>query len=359
MKRAIFLLFASLIYAQNVPFINPFESNSTNLTIQKTLKETNETNVSKEQNVTKEEIFTFKSNFKTFEPTIKIALIIDKKKFFKYLPSLINSVNSYLLDKNVNYQIKVFGIDTNLSTIEEEGFKNVLVYSLNKDYIKNLANYSNINFYIPVFNKNDIQTNAQNLFFGGIEYKNQISQFIPYMDTNKAISINDNTLISNKLLNTEKEFNLSIISFTFPNIYYERLNQNYVFLNIDAGKSAQVLSNITAKNIDTKLIFSSQIDYNPLLIEITQPQNVKKLLIANSIISVPKEIEDIALNTQSDLKYNWLNYSTDVFLNKIYNNATQGDLFYMSDFRLYIFNNQINYKTKIYQIIDGAFKPIE
>jgi hypothetical protein len=295
-------------------------------------------------------------NFKTLQPKIKLAVVINKEKFFKFIPSIINSINAYFINKGANYDIKVFPIDANLTKVTSK-YKNVIVYTLDKNYIKKLQ-HLNANFYIPVYNKNDIETNATNLYFGGIDYKAQISEFLYYVNTDKAIAINDNTMLSRKLFKLEEE-NLSLIPFEFPKIRYYKLRHNYIFLNIEAGKSAQVLSNITAKEITTKLIFAPQIDYNPLLIEITQPQDVEKLLIANSIISVPKEIEDTNLNLNSDIKYNWLNYSTSVLLNKIYNKITQNDEFYMNDFKLYIFNNQINYKTKLYQIIKGAFTPIE
>ncbi|WP_457564569.1 hypothetical protein [Caminibacter sp.] len=374
MKKTLFLLFATLLFAQELTFINPFENNSTQtnqtvnennitetnstfITKENNITETNSTLNSKENNISTQEI-TLEANFVTLQPKIKVAVLIDKKKFFKYIPSIINSVNSYFLNKSIDYNIKVFPIDTNISQISSQGYKDILVYSLDKDYIKNLKDY-NDTFYVPVFNKNDVETNTTNIYFGGIDYKQQISKFINYMDTNTAVAINSDTYLSQKLFKIESEYNISLIPYTFPRIYYKDLNQNYVFLNIDAGKSAQVLSNITAKNIETKLVFASQIDYNPLLIEITQPQDVQKLLISNSILTVPNEIEDTNLNLNSDIKYNWLNYSTNILLNKIYNKYTQNDEFYMNDFNIYIFSNQINYHTKLYQILNGAFTPIE
>jgi hypothetical protein len=368
---------AIFLYAEEMTFINPFESNTdTNKTeynqsasqtpalinsSETNLSETNlsETNETNETNTTEIQEVSFDDNFVTLQPKIKIAVLINKQKFFKFLPSIINSINSYFLNKDAEFNLKVYPIDTNISQITKEGYKNIFVYSLNKEYIKNLSEYNDTYFYVPVFNKNDIDTNATNIYFGGIDYKSQTGKFVEYMDTNSGVAINDNTLLSQKLYNIEKEYNLSLISYKFPNIDYNDLNQSYLFLNIDAGKSAQVLSNITAKEIETKLVFAPQIDYNPLLIEITQPQDVTKLLIANSIITVPTEIEDTNLNLGSDIKYNWLNYATNVLLNKAYNKITQNDEFYMNDFNLYIFNNQINYKTKLYQIINGAFKPIE
>ena len=354
MKKIFFLISTILLFAQELTYINPYDYNLSleqNYTLeQNTTAEKNETKIEVEEVVIEE-------NFKTFQPKINIAVLIDKNKFFKFIPSIVNSINSYFLNKEIQFNIEVFNIDSNISKIKEK-YNDIIVYSLDKNFIKNLDD-NKTNFYIPLFNKKDIDINSTNFYFGGIDYKSQIEKFIEYMDTNEAVAINDNTLLSQKLFKLEKDFNLSLIKYDFPQIYYKDLNQSYVFLNIGAGKSAQVLSNITSKEIETKLIFAPQIDYNPLIIEITQPQDITKLLIANSILNVPNQIEDTNLNLNSDIKYNWLNYATNILLNKIYNKYTQNDLFYMNDFGLYIFNNQINYKTKLYQIIKGAFTPIK
>ena len=104
--------------------------------------------------------------------------------------------------------------------------------------------------------------------------------------------------------------------------------------------------------------FSAQINYDPLLIEITQPQDVEKLIIANSILNVPDILEDYNQLLNSDIEFNWLNYSSTLLANKIYNQSTNTNEFYLNDFRLYIFNNQINYKTKLYQIVNNSFRAI-
>ncbi len=339
MKKLIIFL-ATFLFAQSITETNlTFEEN--NLSIKPQIVE-----------------ITLQEPIKPLQPNIKLAILIDKPKFFKFIPSIINSINAYFITKEINYELKVLDIEANISQLKQNGFNDFIVYSLDKNYIKNLQNYD-ANFYIPVFNKNDIETNATNLYFSGINYKNQIAEFIKYMDTNKAIAINDSKYISQKLTNIEKELNLSLEIYKYPNINYYKLSNNFIFLNVGAGKSAQVLSNITSKEINTKLIFAPQIDYDPLLIEITQPQDVKKLIISNSLIKIPKDIEDINLNLNSDIQYNWLNYATSVLLNKLYNKKTQNDEFYINDFNLYIFNNQVNYKTKLYQIINGAFVPIE
>ncbi|QCT95156.1 hypothetical protein FE773_08115 [Caminibacter mediatlanticus TB-2] len=306
----------------------------------------------------KEENINFDDNFVSLNPNVNICVIINKQKFYKFLPSIINSLNSYLLYKNIDYNISVYDINTSLESIKEK-CSNIFVYTLNKDYIYSLSEYNNTNFYIPIFNKEDLNISSKNIYFGGIDYKQQINKLSDYIDDNKAIAINDNTTLSNKLFEYETNLGIEIIPFDYPKINYLFLNNKFIFFNTAAGKTAQILSQITAKEIDTKLQLSSQINYDPLLISITQPEDIKKLLIANSILNYPVSLEDINLLLNSDIKYNWLNFSSSILLNKVYNLQTGGDEFFINDFQTYIFDNQIQYKTNLYQIIDSGFKKID
>ena len=408
MKKIIILMLMNLAFANNINFINPFESNissqnnplmknvnkpvkndvnNTDTNITQNKQETNiskityintpdknitdtnvsqktkltEINISKETNATEEsnesiiQTENFEDTFKSLKPNIKLAIVIDKKFFKKYLPSIINSVNAYFLYKNINYTIQVFD-ENNLT--DALNYQYIMFYAINPKMIYALHNFKN-NFYLPIININDIETNSSaNIYFGGIDYKNQIKKLSAFIQTDKNIvTINSDTYISHKLSNIEKkEFNLTVMN--YPNINYVDLNNSYIFFNTAASKTAQILSNINYKNIQPDLEFSAQINYDPLLIEITQPQDVEKLIIANSILNVPDILEDYNQLLNSDIKFNWLNYSSTLLANKIYNENIGGDEFYLNDFEIYIFNNQINYKTKLYQIIDNSFRKI-
>ena len=298
--------------------------------------------------------FLLNDSFKTLKPKIDIALVIDKKIFKKYLPSLINSINVYLLNKNIEYNLKIYNKNEICTALKN--YKNIIVYSL--DINKTAVNeYNNTKFYFPVINKNDSNFSAENIYFGGIDYNLQIERLSSFVTDKEVVAISSNTLISQKLLSQEKE-KFNIKQMEYPYINYDEMMDKFIFFNISADKTAQVLSSISNRNIITKLNLAPQIDFDPLLISLTQPQDVEKLIIANSLLNIPVLLEDYNKILNSDIKYNWLNYSTNILLNKIYNLSTKEDEFYMNDFDIYIFNNQIGYKTKIYQIINNSFKKI-
>ena len=347
MKKIIFfLIFFIYLFANenSIKFYNSFEVNETNSKPKKNsefifLNPLYNTKI-------------LKDNFKSIKPKINIAIVINKKILKRYLPSLINSINTYFLNKNISYKIKVFN---NINKAIKK-YKNIIIYSV--DVNKTLIKENNLTtFYFPAINKNDINFSAKNSFFGGIDYNEQINKLSSFITDNKAVAITSNTLISKKLLSKESKI-LDIIKMNYKKINYELLKNKFIFFNISADKTAQILSTISNKNIITKLNLASQIDFNPLLIALTQPQDVEKLVIANSLLNIPPVLEDYNQILNSDIRFNWLNYSTNILLNKIYNSYIQADEFYMNDFDTYIFNNQINYKTKIYQIIQNSFREI-
>jgi len=372
MKKLIILILSVLIFAKDEFNFNiPTNLIPNNKTIQKqnipnennTIIETN-SSIKNENNITETNNTTifkpktieenFNENFITQNTKISFAIIINKTKFFQFIPSVLNSINAYLIEKGIDFNISVYNNDVNISSLPQ---KYIIDIETDKSKIANFKNYNKI-FFIPTFNKNDFNESFKNIYFGGIDFKHQLNIFNGFIN-NKLITISQKSQISQKLLKYEKENPFFITNYNIPNINYYRLKNSFIILNTDTSNSAQILSNITSRNIKPLLIFSPQLCYYPSIIFLTQPQDTTKLLIANSILNPPLNIEDYANLLNSDIKYNWLNYATDILINKIYNMQNNDDIFYMNDFYIYIFDNQINYHTKLYQIRKGAFKEVE
>jgi hypothetical protein len=352
MKKILFLIIGIFLFAQELTFVTPTfdtnyiqDTNNTENNISANL-EKNETNIT-------ENVETFDEDFYSQNSKVSFALIIDKQKFFKYLPSIVNSINAYLIQKGVDFNITLYNNDINISTLPQ---KYIIDIETNKPKILTFSDY-NKTFFIPTFNKNDFNQTFENIYFGGLNFKEQINLFNNFIN-DRLFTISQNSQISKKLLNYERKNPFFVKNFFFPYINYNDLNNSFIILNTDISKSAQVLSNITSKEINPLLIFSPQLCYSPAIILLTQKKDREKLIIANSIINPPLEINDYATLINSDIKYNWLNYATNILVNKIYNLQNSEDLFYMNDFRIYIFEHQIDYKTKLYKI-DTSFKEVK
>jgi len=340
MKKIIILLIAIFIYANEINL--SIENNKT------TTKKLNDTGLSITPII--EEFFD--ASYVTLKNKVNLAIVINKKRFFKYLPSIINGINAYFIQKGIDFNISVYDIDVNISSIPYDD----IIYFATKN-IDNLSNYKKT-FYLPLINKNEINNTSNNIYYGLISFKKQIDKLKKFINK-KTFIIHDNTYISNKMLNYEKNIPYIKKTYTFPKIPYWKLRNSFLIFNTPASKIAQVLSALTQKDINVALTLSPQLGYDPLMILLTQPKDVKNLIIANSIINPPPLINEYANLLNSDIKYNWINYATLILANKIYNKQNSEELFFMSDFNTYIFNNQIDYKVKLYKIISSSFKEVQ
>lgn len=339
MKKIFLIFIAVFLFAE----VNEFEITDTN---------NSEQNISNEINFSKT-IENFDDNFYSENSKVSFAIIIDKEKFFKFIPSIINSINAYLIQKGVDFNVSVYDKNVDISTLPQ---KYVIDVETNKSKIKSFINYDKI-FFIPTFNKNEFNETFENVYFGGINFKKHIESFSSFIN-HKLITISQNNQISKKLLNYEKKNPFFVKNYNFPKINYYSLKNSFIILNTESAKSAQILSNITSKDINTFLIFSPQLCYSPTLIFLTQLKDRKKVIISNSIVNPPLEINDYANLLNSDIKYNWINYASDILTNKIHNMQNNEDYFYMNDFHIYIFENQIDYKIKLYKV-DYSFKEVK
>ena len=290
---------------------------------------------------------------------IDIAILINKDKFFRFIPSLLNSINAYMIKQDINYHIKVFNLDENITKTLNEvtpDYDYIFVYLTNPKKVDVLTHYDN-SFFIPTLSKNqtDINKSNTNIFFGGIDYKQQLNKLNQYVVGNK-ISIYDDSMLSKSIANEIDD--AKQIKYPF---YYKRndLNKSFVFLNTKVVNTAQILANFTYYDIKPNLLLSTQINYSPLLFSLTTPEDTTNLIIANSILNINPIIESNNIILNSDIKYNWLNYTTSILLNKVYSLDNDDDSYYLNDFDLYMFYNQVEYKTNIYKIFKKGFIKIE
>jgi hypothetical protein len=295
---------------------------------------------------------------------LKIAVIINKQKFFRYIPSLMNSIGAYLLNKDIDFKVRVFDMNISLDEITQN-YNNIFIYSTNQNIIQKLNLYPNNNFFLPIINKNQLDYNTtagKNIYFGGLDFKKQVLILDSFV-FNQVYLIKNNKDISNLITKIEMK------NIEFKNVYnyplnYEEVkkdfNNSIIFVNTGAVDTAQILSNFTFYDIKPQLVLSTQINYNPLIFSITSEEDTEKLIIASSLFNPNLKLLDINLNLGSNLDFNWLNYTTSVLLNKVYiDDYMNENKYFLNDFNLYIFDNQVIYKVKLFKIFKHGFVEIK
>ncbi len=321
------------------------------------------------------------------DTTIKIALILPSSRIGRYAASTTNATFSYMLTKNSSFELETFEIideseeslQNALQKIQEKHFFHVIA-PLTKKGANNIVKIeSNVILYIPTVNIQDISTQdiSNSIYFGGIDYRKQIETLLSYSTTPLVIfrdesrlakELHDFTQIayfSSKLdttismdeiytdeLDSLEVQDKNIISMKIDkrttNLEKQLKNNRNIqmatfFLDTPIVKSSLIMSQLTLHDVNKTNILSTQINYDPLLLSITQYKDREKMLIANSISQKNTHMSETNTLFENDIDYDWINYSTTIGVDFFYNLITNEERLY----KLPIRNNQIQYPISL------------
>ncbi len=301
-----------------------------------------------------------------FGGEFKIAMLLPYKKIGKYAYSTTNSVFSYMLTKNADFEISSFKVESenredlsaSLQQISEQGF-NFIIAPMTLEGTKTLIDINpDIHVYFPTINVNDINATAPNFYFGGIDYEAQSNALFEYV-TSPLIIFHSQSTVSKKL----REYNLNLYDqLELPKkrlIEYEikqrtsnlthilkrnkRLINGTVVLNTPLIKSSMIMSQLTLHDSNISTIISTQINYDPLIFSTTQYRDRKSMFIANSISENSAVLTETNRLLGNDITYDWINHSTSIGIDFFYYLMTGEP----REYPLQIFNNQVQYPIEI------------
>jgi len=332
----------------------------------------------------------------------RIAMILPYKLIGRYSYSTTTAVFGYLLTREKPFELRSFQIEDEspaeiervLDAIKEKGFRYVIAPLTPKGASIIAEKEEDLTVFFPTVNRNDIGTTAENIFFGAIDYKAQIEKLMPYASSPLVIMY-DESVQGRKLLELTKEGYLENSGPFQPTsrrdlsvqkgidylpelepqkrkvIAYgldrhttnmkSRLQSNEMiqfgsfFLNTPVVKSTMILSQLSLYDTDVTNILSTQINYDPLILSMTQRKDREHLYIANSI-SIN---DDLCIETNSllsnDIVYDWINYASTIGADYFYHRITREERRY----DLPMAGNQVIYPVTIVQPYESHFIVIE
>ena len=274
--------------------------------------------------------------FDSTKANLKIAFVYPSSLVSKYAKNSINTVAAYLTFLNANYDLVVIdsqnesadSINNAFNKVKEEGITKVIaLYTPNAINNLNTMALNDIMVYLPLIEKKDSLSQNDNLIFGSISYEDQLKKLSYYSDGPNVLFY-QNTYLGNKLKNSYE----NVVSYTtarkeikssetnFKNIVVDsRLRNSSIFLNVDIVKSSLIMSQLRANDIYPKFIFSTQINFDPMLMTLTQDKDREKMVLANSIEKIDNKLRDEILNFGGNINFEWVDYSTLVGANYLVN----------------------------------------
>ena len=300
----------------------------------------------------------------------EIAIVFPSNVIGKYAINATNSAMSYLIYKNNNFNLKVFdcvledeqSIKKVFQKISDANIKKVLVLLTYNGavHLKKIDNIKSYDIYMPLIHKNNLDLKIDSITYGSIDYEKQFKQLLKYSN-GKIVDYYDNTKLGYQLSNSLSNQGVNINSrrkITDDNGAYKRfltpknrkLKNSTLVVNMPIVKSSIILSQINAKDVKINNILSTQLNYTPLLLSLTQVQDRKHMLIANSIGYTNETIEEYNALLDNDITYNWVNYSTIIGIEYLLQNN-------INSFKnVYIKNNQVKYLVKLYTTTKYSFE---
>ena len=302
----------------------------------------------------------------------KITLLYSSSVIGKYSMEAANTAIAYLITNNKSFELNIIDMKDEslqsyneaLEQLDDSGIDNVVAVITNSSY-ENLIladDVSDFNIFLPLIHKNNVSKVLENIIYGGVDYKRQLETLTNYSPI-QNIELYDNSLFGQTLHDVLLDVNPSILLAKEVNDvsgkYASYLNENLktmsdfgIYLNTPVVKSSILLSQFTANDINVSRILSTQINYTPLILSLTQTTDRENLLIANSISEVPIQLKENVYNLGANITYDWLTYSTVVGL----------DYFASNEKKLepnIILNQQVIYDIKLYRVKEHSFTQVQ
>ncbi|MCJ7765396.1 MAG: hypothetical protein MUP09_05590 [Thiovulaceae bacterium] len=333
---------------------------------------------------------------------LKIAMILPYKLIGRYAYSTSNAVFAYLLTRNHPFVLKNFQINDEspqemarvLKEIKEQKFHYVIApLTLNGARIV-AESEDELNLFFPTINRNDLNTSAKNVFFGAIDYRAQIDKLTPHASSPLVIMYDQSSQGKKLLKMTQASYlensepfqptsrsdvslknNRPYLSSLEPKrkrviayginqkttnlkYYFEenrKIQFGSFFLNTPLIKSTMILSQLSLYDTNATNTLSTQINYDPLILSMTQEKDRENLYIANSIgINNDTLVETNSL-LSNDIVYDWINYASTVGADYFYHRISNSKRTY----DLPMVDNQIIYPISIVQPSGSHFEVVE
>ena len=333
---------------------------------------------------------------------LKIAMILPYKLIGRYAYSTSNAVFAYLLTRNHPFVLKNFQIDDEspeemervLEEIKAEGFHYVIAPLTPKGARLIVENEEELNVYFPTINKNDLNTSAENIYFGAIDYKAQIDKLTP-MATSPLVVFYDKSSKGKKLFEQTKESYLNrdqpflkssreeiykehneeydeqleptkrkVIAYGIDrkttNLKWNLENNNKIqfgsfMLNTPVIKSTMIVSQLTTYDTNTTNILSTQINYDPLMFSMTQQKDRDNMYIANSVNINNNTLIEANSLLSNDIVYDWINYASTIGADYFYHAITHS----LRTYQLPMIDKQIFYPVSIVKPSGSRFEVVE
>lgn len=312
-------------------------------------------------------------------PVVKIAVLGSPSVIGRYSQSVYNVALATLIGLNPNggYTLKRFditdekpeSIDTALQSIRNEGFTAILAPLTMNGVTHLISVESHLPIFVPTVHKREFPDAPSNIIFGSIDYEMQIKALLPYMSDSVAVFYDNSsigTLLKEKTESlylsadaSKKKFASYPVDLKGDKIvaYLEKpslFNRASIVMHMPVVKSSVLAAHLTFKGIKKRNILSTQINVDPTLLTLTQYNDRKSMILANSLVEFPTAIYQSNELMGNDIRFDWVNYTSSVGIDYLVALLTHTERTYP----MRLLNAQVIYPVELLHAKEYGFEPL-
>lgn len=307
--------------------------------------------------------------------SVKLAIIIPEKTIKSYSNTIINSSIAYLLSQRAEIKVKVFltGTEDNdkirstLEQVQVQGYQYAIA-ALTLKGVNQLKDYSgDMKIFIPTLHKNNVSFSNlnKNIIFGSIDYDAQVLALLNKANSDIA-AFSDGSMLSSNLNSRvlEQNANTRFYRVEGEKLDFYRLlrsqgslNNASIFLNTPLIKTALISSQLRVYNIQPFVLLSTQINYNPTFLSLTQEGDRKNFILANSIDNHDDNLSYLNEIFNQSIDYNWIAYATSIGTDYFYTQFLNTESNSLFDEKIQ--NSQILYKVRLMKGSKASFEELK
>ncbi|MDR0666443.1 MAG: hypothetical protein LBF71_03430 [Campylobacteraceae bacterium] len=296
---------------------------------------------------------------------IKLAVLIPQKSIKGYALTSVNAVLAYLLRQRGDFELGVFNsvdeseesIKSTLNEIRKGGYSYVIA-PITQDGLNALVeNGYGVYIFIPTLHKSLYDNAPDNIIFGGIDYDAQIAALnefakgdIVIFSGESKLELSLNEMVKNQDKTVENTLYFTSLKDNFKKAIEgnKNLSSSSVYLNMPRFMSGLLASQLRAYKQTPLALLSTQINYHPDILNLTQYEDRKNLYLANSIGAIDAHLESINAFLGNNVEYDWVNYSISIGMEYININFfnDESEKLFSEEINNY---GQIEYDTRIFK----------
>lgn len=304
------------------------------------------------------------------QKSVNIAVVYPSRVVGNYAKSSVNTILGYLSFMNASYNIKVYDTENEkpenitkaFEDLKTDGYEKVIaLFTPKAANTLHSLDSSSLSVFLPLSNKEDYETYNDNFIYGAISYDKQIQKLLEYSNTKNTMFYQESYIGKKLKEKYEKQVPNTIITKLIKNKrnYFKaivkdyKLNNSTLFLNTKIVKTSIVLSQLRAYETTPKVILSTQLNFNPKIIALTQEKDRSNFVVASSIDKVDDKLIDTIKMYGGDIEYNWVDYSTLVGVHYLFESNKSNGI------NTLIEDNKVVYEPKLYKTTRFGFLEIK